>query len=198
MNTKFNYMTIVAACILTAAGYHSEAIAQGPSGQNQLLAQARAATAVYHDIDVALEDGFTPALAGVCHGDENGAVGISYVNTARFVSPEVNELEPEFLNYIPTGDGNVRLVSVAYSNRVLFRDTRPPDTPGYRPGIFVWQQPVIPPYLEEVSGAFSVFGEQAGGPIFIGRWIYLITVHIWANNPLGMFAVGNPLLQCPE
>jgi len=198
MNTKFNYMTIIAVCILTIAGYPPETIAQGPSGQNQLLAQTRAATAIYHDVDVALQDGFLPVLPLGCHGDANGAVGISYVNTPRFVSPEVNELEPEFLNYIPTGDGNLRLVSVAYSNRVLFRDTRPPDTPGYRPGIFVWQQPVIPAYLEEVSGAFSVFGEQAGGPIFMGRWFYLITVHIWANNPLGMFAVGNPLLQCPE
>jgi len=196
MNTKLNYITIVAAVILTVAGYHSEAIAQGPSGQNHLLAQARAATAIYHDLDVALADGFVQSTG--CHGDANGAVGVSYVNAARFVSPEVSEFEPEFLNYIPTGDGNLRLVSVAYSNRVLFRDTRPPDTPGYRPGIFVWQQPVIPPYLEEVSGAFSVFGEQAHGPIFIGRWFYLITVNIWMNNPLGMFADGNPLLRCPE
>ena len=186
---------LLVAVIGTAAGMLN---AQGNSEQNQALAQARRATAAYHDIQNALDDGFVLAPPGTCHGDANGAVGISYVNTARFVSPEVDELQPEFLNYIPTGDGNVRLVSVAYSNRVLFRDTRPPDTPGYRPGVFVWQQPVIPPYLEEVSGAFTVFGEPGGGPIFVGRWFYLITVHLWAPNPLGMFAAGNPRLSCPE
>jgi hypothetical protein len=195
MNTKLNYILIVAAFILTASVY-STAIAQSPSGQNQLLAQARAATAVYHDINEAFADGFVQSTA--CHGDANGAVGISYVNIARFVSPEVSELEPEFLNYIPTDDGDLRLVSVAYSNRVLFHDTRSSDTPGYRPGIFVWQQPVIPPYLEEVSGAFSVFGEPAHGPIFMGRWFYIVTVNIWRPNPLGMFADGNPQLHCPE
>ncbi len=171
--------------------------AQGPSELNQELAQARAATAKYHDTDMAFEDGFGPLL-GRCHGDSEGAVGISYINIPRFQAPEINALEPEFLNYIPTGDGNLRLVSVAYANRVLFRDTRPPDTPGYRAGTFPWTMLVIPPHLEIVNGPFTVFGQQANGPFFEGRWIYLITAHLWAPNPNGMFADLNPLLRCPE
>ncbi|MEP6704199.1 MAG: hypothetical protein ABJB34_05290, partial [Acidobacteriota bacterium] len=95
------------------------------------------------------------------------------------------------------GDGNARLVGIAYTNRAFFRDTRPPTTPGYRPGIFTWTQPVIPTYLEEVSGPFSLFGQQAR-TTFGGRWLYLITVWPWAPNPNGMFADGNPALHCPE
>lgn len=178
-------------------GMYISASAQGDYELNQQLAQARAATAQYHDILTALEDGFVP-LSGVCHGDANKAVGISYINRPRFLAPEVEALKPEFLNYIPTGDGNMRLVSVAYGNRVLFRDTRPPDTPGYLPGTFVWRQAVIPSYLEIVNTPFTVFGQQANGPFFEGVWIYLITAHIWAPNPNGMFADGNPKLRCPQ
>lgn len=199
-NYRTTFTSMIAIVLAIMAGSQTSVKAQGPSELNQMLAQVRAATARYHDIDTALEDGFvTVAPApGVCHGDENSAVGISYINRPRFISPEINALEPEFLNYIPTGDGNLRLVSVAYGNRVFFRDTRPPGTPGYLPGTFVWRQPVIPPYLEVVNGPFTVFGQQANGPFFEGVWIYLITAHIWAPNPNGMFADLNPSLRCPE
>jgi hypothetical protein len=160
------------------------------------LALVRAATARYHDVNNALEDGFVP-LNGLCHNAEGGAVGITYINIPRFLSPEVNPEEPEFMNYFPTGDGNVRLVGIAYGNRALFRDTRPPETPGYRPGIFAWQQPVIPPYLQEVSGPYALFGQPAH-PVFEGRWLYLFTLWLWAPNPDGIFADGNPSLVCPE
>jgi hypothetical protein len=171
--------------------------AQGPSGLNAALARARAATAKYHDLPAALDDAFTLLPPGVCHSGEDGVLGVTYINIPRFLSPEVNEEEPEFLAYIPTGDGNMRLVSVAYTNRILFRDTRPPDTPGYRAGLFVWQNPTIPAYLEEVSGTFSVFGEP-GRRRFSGRWIYLLPVSLWSPNPAGLFADGDPTLRCPE
>lgn len=197
---KANYKTIflstITIALFTLAGTRISVHAQGPSDLNRELAETRAATAQYHDLETALEDGFVP-ISGVCHGDESGAVGISYIHRARFIAPAVNALEPEFLNYVPTGDGNMRLVSVAYGNRVLFRDTRPPGTPGYLPGTFVWRQPVIPPYLEIVNAPFTVFGQQANGPFFEGVWIYLITAHIWAPNPDGMFADLNPRLSCP-
>ena len=183
---------------LISIGPITSAQAQDNPEQNRQLAEARAATAKYHDVVAAMEDGFVLLPPGTCHGGANGAVGISYVNIPRFISPEVTELEPEFLNYIPTVNGHIRLVSVAYGDRVLFRDTRPPETPGFRPGVFPWLQPVIPPYLEIVNAPFTVFGEQAIGPLFEGRWIYLITVNLWAPNPLGMFAGGNPRLSCPE
>src|SRR5687767_1234800 len=189
---SFLTLALLMSLVITTASS-----AQEPPELNQALAHARAATAGYHDIEAAFEDGFGP-LFGTCHGDSEGAIGISYVNIPRFLAPGINALEPEFLNYIPTGDGNLRLVSVAYANRVLFRDTRAPDTLGYRAGIFPWTSPVIPPYLEIVNAPFIVFGQYANGPFFEGRWIYLITAHLWAPNPNGMFADLNPLLRCPE
>jgi hypothetical protein len=195
MNTRTTLITIIA--IGTILLLSSAISAQGPSELNAALARARAATAKYHDLTAALEDGFTLLPPGVCHSGEDGVLGVTYINVPRFLSPEVNEEEPEFLAYIPTGDGNMRLVSVAYTNRVLFRDTRSPDTPGYRAGIFAWQNPVIPSYLEEVSGSFSVFGEQ-GRRRFEGRWIYLLPVFLWSPNPAGLFADGDPTLHCPE
>ena len=191
-------MSMLKLALFLLAAMQTLVSAQGPSELNQELADARAATAGYHDLNSAFEDGFVLLGAGMCHGDVGGAVGISYINVPRFQAHEVNALEPEFLNYIPTGDGNLRLVSVAYANRVLFRDTRPPDTPGYRAGTFPWTSLVIPPYLEIVNAPFIVFGQQANGPFFEGRWIYLITAHLWAPNPDGMFADLNPLLSCPE
>ena len=195
-NTNITAQMFTLTFLLLAAA-QTVVSAQGPSEMNQELADARAATAAYHDLEAAFEDGFAGMPLGPCHAGPNGAIGISYVNVPRFLTPEVNALEHAFLNYIPIGDGNLRLVSVAYGNRVMFRDTRPPDTPGYRPGTFPWTSPVIPPFLEIVNPPFIVFGQQANGPVFEGRWIYLITVHLWANNPLGMFAGGNPLLSCP-
>ena len=169
--------------------------AQGDAEINQQLAQVRAATAKYHDINVAIDDGFIPVLPSTCVDTEDGTHGIGYVNATRFISPDVNYLEPEILNYIPTGDGSLRLINVVYTNRVLFRDTRPPDTPGYRPGIFPLQQPAVPAYFEEVSGTFSLFGQQPER-LFSGRWIYLLSAWVWSPNPSGMFAAVNPRLNC--
>lgn len=196
-NTNRTASMFTLAFLLLAA-MQTLVFAQGPSDLNQELAHARAASARYHDLETALGEGYRILGLGLCHGGPDGAVGISYIHIPRFQAHDVNALEPEFLNYIPTGDGNLRLVSVAYANRVLFRDTRPPDTPGYRAGTFPWASPVIPPYLEIVNAPFIVFGQQANGPFFEGRWIYLITAHLWAPNPDGMFADLNPLLSCPE
>lgn len=182
---------------LLMTGLLNAVSAQDPSEINRQIARLRAVTARYHDLNNALEDGFTVVAPGTCHnGDDGNPVGISYVNIPRFLSPEVNPDEPEFMSYIPTGDGNVRLVGIAFANRSLFRDTRPPSTPGYRAGLFPWQQFVIPAYLEEVSGPFSLFGQEARRT-FSGRWLYLVTVWPWAPNPNGTFADGNPSLSCP-
>jgi hypothetical protein len=162
---------------------------------HQQIARIRAATAKYHDVSVAIEDGFV-VVSNLCiEIPGEGVAGIHYANAARFVSPELILEEPEILIYIPTGDGNLRLVAVEYTNRALYRDTRSPDAPGYMPGIFVWRQFTIPPYLEEVAGPFSLLG-QPSTPIFFVRWFYFLPVWVWAPNPNGLFAEYNPRLSC--
>lgn len=67
------------------------------------LAQVRRATAKYHDVNVALTDGFirTPA----CVASRDGGMGIHFINPARLMDPAENLLEPEILLYVETAGG---------------------------------------------------------------------------------------------
>ena len=77
MNYKRITTSLIIASLIIAigilAGTQSVVKAQGDSEINQQLAQVRAATAKYHDVNVAIEDGFTPF--GSCVGNETGAAG---------------------------------------------------------------------------------------------------------------------------
>src|SRR5688500_6032906 len=174
---------------LLMIGAPTTALTQGNSEVKQQIARVRAATGKYHDLNNAIEDGYV--FLSPCMEGPDGGRGIHYSKPSRFVSPIRILEEPDLLVHNPTGDGNLRLVAVEYATRVLYRDTRPPNTPGYQPGQFPWQQPVIPPYLSEVSGPFTLFGEKSHGPIFFGRWLYYLHAWVWEPNENGMFADGN-------
>lgn len=200
MNSKrINLASIIApvmVALFTLLGAQTFAEAQGSSESNnselnKQLARVRAATAKYHDIDVAIEEGFTQF--GGCVETPEGAIGIHYVNIPRFLQPGVIEEEPEVLVYIPSGDGNLRLVAVEYNNPALYIDTR-----GIIPGIFRSRRNPLPPYFQEVSGPFSIFGQTSGGPLLVpgAPWQYILHAWIWTPNPNGMFADGNPRLSC--
>jgi len=76
------------------------------------LAEVRAATAKYHDVDEALLDGYVP-LGGCVALPTGPAMGIHYANIQK-VDGEINLTEPEILVYIPDTDGSLRLVAVEY------------------------------------------------------------------------------------
>ena len=76
------------------------------------LAQVRAATAKYHDVNEALLDGYVPV--GGCVALPTGpAMGIHYVNI-QGVDGEIDVASPEILVYAPEEDGELRLVAVEY------------------------------------------------------------------------------------
>ena len=76
------------------------------------LAEVRAATAKYHDVNEALLDGYVPV--GGCVALPSGpAMGIHYVNI-QAVDAELDVAEPEILVYAPEEDGELRLVAVEY------------------------------------------------------------------------------------
>ncbi len=160
---------------------------------NQQLAQVRRATAKYHDINVAIEEGFT--VSGSCREDENGADGIAYANLDRIRQQGVIAEEPELLFYVPSGDGNLRLVAVGYFNRAFYIDTR-----GIIPGTFTSRLNPLPPYFQEVSGPFTLFNQPPDGPLQVvpgvTNWFYGLHVWVWSPNPNGMFATRNPRLNC--
>lgn len=184
-----------------SANNQSVFAARNDAEVNRQLAQVRRATAKYHDVNVAIEEGFVVLGNGGCVGDENGATGIHYVNIPRVLQQGVIAEEPETLTYIPIGNGNLRLVAVEYFNRALYIDTRPPTTPGYRSGTFPSRLEPLPPYFQEVSGPFTLFNQPPDGPFIVTGltpWGYGLHAWIWSPNPNGMFANLNPRLNCTE
>ncbi len=176
-----------------SANYQSFLDVPDDAEVNQQLAQVRRATAKYHDVNVALEDGFAVFGTGACVEDANGTEGIVYSNLARILQQGVIAEEPELLFYVPSGNDNLRLVAVAYFNRVLFIDTR-----GIIPGMFPSRLNPLPPYFQEVSGTFSLFNEPPNGPLIAPGtpWFYGLHAWVWSPNPNGMFATRNPRLNC--
>jgi len=88
----------------------------GPCDQEcrRQVAIARAATARYHDIQAAINDGFVPASPCIALPDGGGAMGVHYLNFARVLNPNLDPAEPEALLYMPNENGEMRLVAVEY------------------------------------------------------------------------------------
>ena len=140
------------------------------------LAKVRQVTAKYHDVSVALADGFiqTPD----CVASPDGGMGIHFINPARLMDPAVNLLEPEILLYVQT-DGRMKLIGVEY-----FQGIGAPDTPVPNPA---------PP-------AAVLFGRPLDGPMPQHEPgqppHYDLHVWVWQANPSGMFAPFNPNVKC--
>jgi hypothetical protein len=90
-----------------------------PAAARQQLAAARNATARYHDVELAIADGYVPASPNV------PGEGFHYVNPSLI---DCNfELErPEVLLYVPSGNG-LRLVGVEYSVPIVCSPNAPPE-----------------------------------------------------------------------
>lgn len=97
---------------------------------NQQLAQARAATARYHDFNAALADGYTELGA---NPEEGGA--IEFVNFG-LVDCTLDAGHPEALRYVESGQG-LRLIAVEYSIPMACVDGPPED---FLPGVGEWEQ----------------------------------------------------------
>ena len=75
----------------------------------QALATMRAATAPYHDVQNALNDGYV--LRNPCEAEEDGAVGAIYANRTRVRDGKIDPALPDGLIYESTPDGP-RLVGI--------------------------------------------------------------------------------------
>ena len=159
---------------LTAAGPAAAHEITGPiSGETRTaLAELRAATADYHDVEVAKADGFVQGTACVSNPAGDGAMGIHYVDMARLATGfEPNR--PEVLIYEPQEDGRLRLVGVEY---VVLDADQDPTTD---------ERPVFP-------GGISFHAPHATpGPV-----AYTLHAYVWKNNPAGLFVDYNPRNSC--
>ena len=140
------------------------------------LAQVRRATAKYHDVNVALADGFVPTRA--CVASPDGGMGIHYVNPPRLMDAEVDILQPEILLYVDSGDG-LKLIGVEYWFSIGAPDTPVPDPAPPAPVIF--GMPMDGP----------MDAHEPGQPPH-----YDLHAWVWMANPSGIFAPFNPNVSC--
>ena len=160
----------------------------GNAELSRLLAQIRATTAQYHDIEVALAAGY--ALGSPCESRAEGAMGMHYPNRTlmgtrgvRGTPPLVwgddaiiDPLRPEVLLYEPQPDGSRRLIAVEY---LVFASA--------------WDAVNSePPTLAGIP-----FDYKAGVEAHGFEPHYELHVWLWRQNPLGTFNPWNPKVTCP-
>lgn len=149
----------------------------------QLLAQIRAATAQYHDVDRAVADGYV--REPVCAAIAIGAMGVHYPNTALIgfvpnvlprtgTDPNIDPLRPDVLVYEPQPNGRMRLVAVEYMVFQAAWVAAHPDQP-------------VP----------SMFGVPFDLRTHGWRPHFELHLWLWRENPNGLTAEWNPKVECP-
>src|ERR687898_1410504 len=100
------------------------------------LAQVRAATARFHDLDAAIEAGYelgwvngsgVRIIAGCVAHPTAGAMGYHYINAELMDDLAVDPLAPEALVYAPAPDGRLKLAAVEWI--VRGPQSNPPGVP---------------------------------------------------------------------
>jgi hypothetical protein len=121
------------------------------------LAQVRAATARYHDVDAAEADGYVEMTP--CVESPAGAMGYHYVNMGLLEQP-LDPTKPEALLYVPGPNGTLRLVGVEYlspdEGETLFGQTLEPGPGGFALHVWVWQN--------NPAGMFADFNPRLSCP----------------------------------
>ena len=147
--------------------------AGGPSANFSALATARAASARFHDVRVALAAGYLVdehcvAAPGL------GVMGRHYVKPANFGSTDPTK--PAALLYVSKPGGGLRLVAIEFLVADADQDL---STSGDRP---------------------TMFGHAFDGPMLGHSETmpkhYDLHVWLWAHNPQGMFTPFNPAISC--
>jgi hypothetical protein len=151
--------------------------------QNQLLAEIRSATAKYHNLDAAVEDGYQLTPYCVDYPDLGG-MGHHAVNMSRVI-PAVVPSEPGILVYEPMKNGKYRLVAVEFLVPAEPWDAANPGPPMLGEVEFDDHREII---LVE-----GVPVNVKGGPPFPH---YQLHVWVWKNNPNGMYFPFNPNVRC--
>ena len=158
------------------------------------LAQVRRATARFHDIDKAIEAGYTVwspdpnAVGATCPSDPAGKMGYHLVNVGLRGSPanpaagdaELDPLRPEQLLYERRADGKLHLVGVEY---LVFQAA--------------WERVhgagAAPPQILGQTVPLSLHAFSPTGPVIPH---YELHVWVWSHNPNGMFSHWNPTVTC--
>ena len=168
-------MTLLGGCVDPAPTstrflpQSAPSLSSAAAAENRDLATLRAATAGFHQYEVAKNAGYTFLFMNMCMEDQSparlGGMGKHYVNPA-LLDASVDVGNPEALLYEAGPNGQLNLVGVEY---VIPKDK--------------WTS-AEPPML---------FGQQ-----FTLNAFDLWALHVWAwkNNPSGLYAAWNPRVSC--
>jgi hypothetical protein len=143
---------------------------------NRQIAEIRQATARYHNIVVAIADGYVP-ISPCVEAPGVGGMGIHYANPALMQDAGMTPTQPEMLLYLPGTDGSMRLVAVEYAIvQQAWHAAGHQDAPSF------------------LGHGFDVLpgNDAAGRPT-----LYTLHAWVWQPNPSGMFAPFNPRISCP-
>jgi hypothetical protein len=200
---KVAFSVIGAVLLITGCGVPSENTDNGLYGSDgsalsastkQKISELKAATDKYHDVNVALADGFQPISP--CITSPWGGMGYHYMNFTRaFGGVPLTEMTPTSLLYEddPYTPGAVRLVGVEYFS-FIFQDGQPfvggsPDPePAPRPES-IQARPVL--YGGDAYFAGPMPGHGGGMP-----WHYDLHAYIWRGSSQGVFDEWNTNVYC--
>lgn len=99
---------VLAAALAAAALGGAPASAGEPVGKS--LAEVRAGTAKYHDVEAAMLDGYAPASPCV------PGMGYHYMRGINADAGDLDHTSPEILVYVPRKNGSLKLVAVEYAS----------------------------------------------------------------------------------
>jgi hypothetical protein len=139
------------------------------------VAQARAGTAPYRDVQVARAAGYRPV------GPDFPGMGRHWVHPALILRDTLDPAAPPILEYADIA-GRPTLVGVAYAK--LVRDGSPPRGLPVPPGAWHFHQGTV----EEESFLRSHAGVAHAMP---GPQIAVLHAWIWLDNPDGLLATDN-------
>ncbi|MGH3110484.1 MAG: hypothetical protein ACRDQT_06160 [Gaiellaceae bacterium] len=168
---------LLLAPAIVAAAVASVAFGGSPSD----VAAVRAATAKFHDVQKAIDAGYTVELpdrfgetciANLTDPDE-GAMGVHLVSLSRVIDPALDPTNPEALVYERRNDGTLKLVAVEY---VVFQGA-----------------------VSEKPELFGVDFDENDGTRYNLDPFYALHAWIWKpnpNEPAGIFSQWNPRVSC--
>jgi hypothetical protein len=183
-------LSFVMAVLLASSATIAMAAPGGITDSDVLrdLAAARQATAKYHNVDVALADGYGISPFAPCVSSPAGGMGFHYANEALLADSSVDVLTPEILLYIPKKNGGRKLVGVEY-----FLGIGPVWAPGGPPP----PEPIDPPPAPVILGQVMGDDGELMAPHGPGQpWHYDLHVWLWQGNPDGMFEEFNRNVSC--
>ena len=138
------------------------------SNHNAVIAELRRATARYHNVAVALAEGFVPVVAECEEREGEVRVAIPYANIGRLLDGVLDPSSPDALLYEPSDNGKLKLVGVEMVMPYpLWAAAQAPQFLG------------VPLQREDELGVFGLH------------------VWIWRHSPEGMFSVANSRVSCP-